>query len=299
MSTLIREAFALCKRPLEGFHVRVNEADLTTFDAFLEGPQETPFEGHYFRIQFVIPKEYPQSPPIGLFKTRIFHPNISDKGEICVNTLQHDWDPKFGLKHILMSIKSLLISPNPESVFNQEAGKLLLENYKAFKKRAQIHTKVHGIKYLPPDIQTGCTEKKEIPRESVQNLSDIHTDGLIRTFEGTEEKDSHVASNAVTSFSSLSSQLFNPSQPVVSTNPISTLSTIPALDESHHPPRPICSPQKALSKDENRILNTSTTTSTPSPKRASPSQSPSSLSSSSPTDSHKKPPKKRPSNWRL
>lgn len=30
----------------------------------------------------------------GYFITKIFHPNVSDKGEICVNSLKKDWDPK-------------------------------------------------------------------------------------------------------------------------------------------------------------------------------------------------------------
>jgi hypothetical protein len=34
-----------------------------------------------------------------------------------------------GLKHILLTIKCLLIAPNPESALNEEAGRLLLEEY--------------------------------------------------------------------------------------------------------------------------------------------------------------------------
>lgn len=30
---------------------------------------------------------------IGYFMTKIFHPNVSEKGEICVNTLKKDWNP--------------------------------------------------------------------------------------------------------------------------------------------------------------------------------------------------------------
>lgn len=26
--------------------------------------------------------------------TKIFHPNVSENGEICVNTLKKDWNPK-------------------------------------------------------------------------------------------------------------------------------------------------------------------------------------------------------------
>ena len=68
-------------------------------------------------------------PSPGFFLTKIFHPNVSSRGEICVNTLKKDWKSDLGLKHILLTIKCLLIVPNPESALNEEAGKLLLERY--------------------------------------------------------------------------------------------------------------------------------------------------------------------------
>jgi len=38
----------------------------------------------------------------GFFMTKIFHPNVSEQGEICVNTLKKDWQPTLGLDHVLM-----------------------------------------------------------------------------------------------------------------------------------------------------------------------------------------------------
>lgn len=39
---------------------------------------------------------------LGYFTTKIFHPNVSQAGEICVNTLMKDWKSSLGLKHILL-----------------------------------------------------------------------------------------------------------------------------------------------------------------------------------------------------
>lgn len=57
------------------------------------------------------------SPPHpGFFITKIFHPNVSEKGEICVNTLKKDWNPTaWSLYNILEVVKCLLIVPFPES----------------------------------------------------------------------------------------------------------------------------------------------------------------------------------------
>ena len=39
---------------------------------------------------------------VGFFLTKIFHPNIANNGEICVNTLKKDWNPSLGLRHVLI-----------------------------------------------------------------------------------------------------------------------------------------------------------------------------------------------------
>lgn len=90
--------------------------------------------------------DFPSVPPKGFFVTKIFHPNVSPKGEICVNTLKKDWKPELGIRHVLLTIKCLLIHPNPESALNEEAGKLLLEKYEDYCKHAALMTSVHGKK---------------------------------------------------------------------------------------------------------------------------------------------------------
>lgn len=39
-----------------------------------------------------------------------------------------------------------MIQPNPESSLNEEAGKLLLEDYASFERTARVMTKVHAMK---------------------------------------------------------------------------------------------------------------------------------------------------------
>lgn len=82
----------------------------------------------------------------GYFLTKIFHPNVSNTGEICVNVLKRDWTPTLGLRHVLTVIRCLLIEPNPESALNEEAGKLLLEAYDDFAKHARLMTSIHARK---------------------------------------------------------------------------------------------------------------------------------------------------------
>ena len=43
----------------------------------------------------------------GYFITKIFHPNVSKSGEICVNVLKRDWKADLGLRHVLVIIRSV------------------------------------------------------------------------------------------------------------------------------------------------------------------------------------------------
>merc|ERR1712243_347068 len=124
--------------------VCLNEDDMTDVQAVIDGPPGTPYQGGQFRVKLVLSKDFPASPPKGFFLTKIFHPNVGPNGEICVNTLKKDWKPDLGIKHILLTIKCLLIVPNPESALNEEAGKLLLEQYDDYCARAKLYTDIHA-----------------------------------------------------------------------------------------------------------------------------------------------------------
>uniref|UniRef100_A0A0D9WIH4 UBC core domain-containing protein n=1 Tax=Leersia perrieri TaxID=77586 RepID=A0A0D9WIH4_9ORYZ len=97
-------------------------------------------------MKLLLSRDFPQSPPKGFFLTKIFHPNIATNGEICVNTLKKDWNPTLGLRHVLLVVRCLLIEPFPESALNEQAGKLLLENYDEYARHARLYTSIHALK---------------------------------------------------------------------------------------------------------------------------------------------------------
>lgn len=49
------------------------------------------------------------------------------------------------LKSSVSAVRCLLIEPFAESALNEEAGRLLLEDYESFCKRAQLMTRIHAI----------------------------------------------------------------------------------------------------------------------------------------------------------
>ncbi|KAI0920289.1 hypothetical protein AcV5_010070 [Taiwanofungus camphoratus] len=147
---LLRELNELRTNPPEGIRVATNEDNMLDVTGIIEGPEGTPYAGGYFKVKFSFTEEFPAAPPKCWFATKIFHPNVSASGEICVNTLKKDWQSSYGIGHILVTVKCLLIYPNPESALDEEAGKLLLENYDSYYERAKLITSVHATPRMRP-----------------------------------------------------------------------------------------------------------------------------------------------------
>ncbi|XP_051151782.1 ubiquitin-conjugating enzyme E2 22 [Andrographis paniculata] len=146
---LAKELKNLDETPPEGIKVGVNDDNFSVIFADIEGPAGTPYENGVFRMKLILSHDFPQSPPKGYFLTKIFHPNIATNGEICVNALKKDWNPTLGLRHVLIVIRCLLIEPFPESALNEQAGKMLLENYEEYARHARLYTGIHALKPKP------------------------------------------------------------------------------------------------------------------------------------------------------
>mmetsp|Transcript_91481 Transcript_91481/g.136966 ORF Transcript_91481/g.136966 Transcript_91481/m.136966 type:complete len:268 (+) Transcript_91481:61-864(+) len=150
ISRVAREVRDLIKNPPEGVRLVVDNetglpANLGEIMAELEGPQGTPYEAKFFRLKLVLGPDFPASPPRGFFLTKIYHPNVDmSTGAICVNTLKKDWSSETTFAHVLSVIRCLLIVPFPESSLNDEAGKLFMESYDEYSKRAHLMADVHG-----------------------------------------------------------------------------------------------------------------------------------------------------------
>ena len=73
---------------VEGISIQVNEENGRHFYAKIDGPEGTPYEGGEFRVEMYLPEDFPNAPPKCLFRTKIWHVNIDDKGRICLSTLK-------------------------------------------------------------------------------------------------------------------------------------------------------------------------------------------------------------------
>lgn len=73
---LLQEYRALTNNPPDGITAGpVTEDDLLHWEALIQGPEGTPFEGGIFPAELKFPKDYPLAPPSMKFLGEIFHPN--------------------------------------------------------------------------------------------------------------------------------------------------------------------------------------------------------------------------------
>lgn len=88
---------------------------LNNLKCSINGPPDTPYSGGNFVLTATFPDNYPFKPPKISFNTKIWHPNVSDDGHICLDILRSRWTPVTTLRGVLLSIQSLMQDPNPSS----------------------------------------------------------------------------------------------------------------------------------------------------------------------------------------
>lgn len=123
----------------------VNEDNIFKWSASITGPEGSPYEGGIFNLEINLPENYPIRPPQIVFKTKIFHPNISSSGSICLDILKSSWSPALTIHKTLLSISSLLTDPNPDDPLDANAGKIFKTNPKEFFEMAKKMTLENAI----------------------------------------------------------------------------------------------------------------------------------------------------------
>ncbi|MBA0784328.1 hypothetical protein Gotri_001913 [Gossypium trilobum] len=136
---LQRQLKDLCKNPVDGFSAGlVDENNIFEWSVTIIGPPDTLYEGGFFNAIISFPPNYPNSPPAVKFTSEIWHPNVYADGRVCISILHppgddpngyelasERWTPVHTVESIVLSIISMLSSPNDESPANVEAAFLM------------------------------------------------------------------------------------------------------------------------------------------------------------------------------
>lgn len=125
--------------------------DIMNWNAIICGPDDSPYKGGTFKLKIKFTDEYPFKPPLVVFETKVYHPNINEKGQICIDILKGNWSPALNINKVLLSICSLLTDPNPDDPLDTYAADLYKKDKKKFDDKAREWTEIYAIEGLNDD----------------------------------------------------------------------------------------------------------------------------------------------------
>jgi ubiquitin-conjugating enzyme E2 C len=118
------ELMSLMMNTPEGVSAFPNGDSLFEWQAKIVGVEGTVYQGLSYELRLVFPTGYPFKAPQVTFTTPIFHPNVDQAGNICLDILKEKWSACYNVSTILLSIQSLLGEPNNDSPLNGYAAAL-------------------------------------------------------------------------------------------------------------------------------------------------------------------------------
>ncbi|GFR71333.1 ubiquitin-conjugating enzyme [Elysia marginata] len=110
-------------------------------------PDNPPYNKGAFKIEISFPAEYPFKPPKVLFKTKIYHPNIDEKGQVCLPIINaENWKPATKTDQVVASLLSLINDPEPEHPLRGDLAEEFTKEKKKFLKNAEEFTRKYSEK---------------------------------------------------------------------------------------------------------------------------------------------------------
>jgi len=144
---ILRE-YAECQNDMPpGMKINFDEQNITKWEVLLDGPDQSVYAGGHFKLEINFPNEYPFKPPVVSFRTKIYHPNVSndDSGSMCLGILRADeWKPPNKVVAVLRLIQTLLIEPNVDDSIEPSIANEFKQNRTEFDKKAKEWVKQYA-----------------------------------------------------------------------------------------------------------------------------------------------------------
>ena len=106
----------------------------------LEGPISSPYQKGFFLFKIIYGLRYPFDAPKFYFISKIFHPNVGEDGFVSVDILHNNWTIALITNSIILSIQSLLDTPDTNFFLNQKAAKLYNQNKNRYNEIVEKYT---------------------------------------------------------------------------------------------------------------------------------------------------------------
>jgi len=121
----------------------MQDDDCTKWKVVLPSPTTSVYGGRFFVMTVQFPSDYPFKPPRVQFLTKVFHPNVNEDGHICIDILKDHWSPALTVGKVMLSIASLLESPNPDDPLDPFKATM----YKTDRAKFDLEAKASAVKH--------------------------------------------------------------------------------------------------------------------------------------------------------
>jgi len=142
-----KELKDIMKTGVAGFEqLQVQDSNILLWEGLIV-PHKVPYNKGAFKISITFPTEYPFKPPKVIFKTKIYHPNVDEKGNVCLAVINSEnWKPATKITQVLEALILLVNDPEPSHPLRAELATEFTNSHSKFLKKAEDATRKHGEK---------------------------------------------------------------------------------------------------------------------------------------------------------
>uniref|UniRef100_A0A1B6ECD3 Ubiquitin-conjugating enzyme E2-18 kDa n=1 Tax=Clastoptera arizonana TaxID=38151 RepID=A0A1B6ECD3_9HEMI len=131
---------------IESVNLIIDESNYNLWEGLIL-PNNLPYSKGAFKINIDFPLDYPFKPPKITFITQIYHPNVNEKGEICLTILNSEnWKPTTKISQVLMELVNVIDKPELSHSLRPDVADEYINNYKHFLKTAESYVLLHSEK---------------------------------------------------------------------------------------------------------------------------------------------------------
>ncbi|POW17945.1 hypothetical protein PSTT_00150, partial [Puccinia striiformis] len=188
---IAKEFTDLQTSPIKYVTIEPDESNVLHWTGVMEGPVGSCYEGGKFKIEATFPLEYPFKAPTIKFITKIYHPNITAEGLLCIGLLKPDaWKPSIRIEHVLRAIVNLLVEPNPEDAVVASIAEQFDKDFELFKSTAQDHVRKSpsqaNISQPQPKKMADKIPLPDSPRHEEEEEEELNliVNGLLSSIDG-------------------------------------------------------------------------------------------------------------------
>lgn len=127
------------------YDIELEDDNLLQWIVAIHGPDNTPYYGGTFLVKLTFPTDYPLTSPTVRFVTKVFSPNVTLDGNVCLDLLGRGWKISTTPSNIIEGLVNILRYPDVNNALYPEAASLMGRDEERFKSIATEWTLKYAI----------------------------------------------------------------------------------------------------------------------------------------------------------